>query len=208
MTKENHEPYRMMTSRAEYRLLLRQDNADLRLTEVGYEVGLIGEERYRRLLEKKEAIAQEIERLQKTNVGGSEEIQSFLDRKGSTRIKSGISLAELLKRPELDYESIGAIDPNRPNLPEEVQEQVNINLKYEGYIARRCSRFHNLKSWKRKRYPLIWTISRWKSEKRSSTEIDGLPACVHRAGFPDFRGIPADLSVLLIYLEQRKRKEQ
>ncbi|MCJ7836540.1 tRNA uridine-5-carboxymethylaminomethyl(34) synthesis enzyme MnmG [Cuneatibacter sp. NSJ-177] len=209
VTKENHEPYRMMTSRAEYRLLLRQDNADLRLTEIGYEVGLIGEERYRRLLEKKEAIAQEIERLQETNVGGSEEIQSFLDRKGSTRIKSGISLAELLKRPELDYESIGAIDPNRPNLPEEVQEQVNINLKYEGYIARQMQQVSQFKKLEKKKIPADLDYQQVGSLRKEAVQklTAYRPASIGQAS--RISGVsPADLSVLLIYLEQRKRKEQ
>lgn len=209
VTKENHEPYRMMTSRAEYRLLLRQDNADLRLTEIGYEVGLIGEERYRRLLEKKEAIAQEIERLQETNVGGSEEIQSFLDRKGSTRIKSGISLAELLKRPELDYESIGAIDPNRPNLPEEVQEQVNINLKYEGYIARQMQQVSQFKKLEKKKIPADLDYQQVGSLRKEAVQklTAYRPASIGQSS--RISGVsPADLSVLLIYLEQRKRKEQ
>lgn len=209
VTKENHEPYRMMTSRAEYRLLLRQDNADLRLTEIGYEVGLIGEERYRRLLEKKEAIAQEIERLQKTNVGGSEEIQSFLDQKGSTRIKSGISLAELLKRPELDYESIGAIDPNRPDLPEEVQEQVNINLKYEGYIARQMQQVSQFKKLEKKKIPADLDYQQVGSLRKEAVQklTAYRPASIGQAS--RISGVsPADISVLLIYLEQRKRKEQ
>ena len=209
VTKENHEPYRMMTSRAEYRLLLRQDNADLRLTEIGYEVGLIGEERYQHLLEKKEAIAQEIERLQTTNIGGTEEIQSFLDRKGSTRIKSGISLAELLKRPELDYESIGAIDPNRPDLPEEVQEQVNINLKYEGYIARQMQQVSQFKKLEKKTIPADLDYQQVGSLRKEAVQklTAYRPASIGQAS--RISGVsPADISVLLIYLEQRKRKEQ
>ncbi len=209
VTKENHEPYRMMTSRAEYRLLLRQDNADLRLTEIGYEVGLIGEERYRRLLAKKEVIAQEIERLQKTNVGGSEEIQSFLDRKGSTRIKSGISLSELLKRPELDYESIREIDSNRPDLPEEVQEQVNINLKYEGYIARQMQQVSQFKKLEKKTIPAdldyrqVGSLRKEAVQKLSAYRPGSIGQASRISGVS-----PADISVLLIYLEQRKRKEQ
>ena len=136
VTKESHEPYRMMTSRAEYRLLLRQDNADLRLTKTGYEVGLIDENRYQKLLNKEKLIAREIERVNHTNIGTSEDVQHLLDSCGSTRLTSGTTLAELIRRPELSYDKLGEIDADRPELPWDVAEQVNINIKYEGYIKR------------------------------------------------------------------------
>ena len=136
VTKESHEPYRMMTSRAEYRLLLRQDNADLRLTGIGHEVGLIDEKRYQNLLKKEEQIAQEIDRVNHTNVGTSEKVQQLLDSYGSTRLTSGTTLAELIRRPELSYDKLKEIDEDRPDLPWDVAEQVNINIKYEGYIKR------------------------------------------------------------------------
>ena len=136
VTKENHEPYRMMTSRAEYRLLLRQDNADLRLRAIGHEIGLVSDAEYEKVLKKERDIEEEIERLEHTNVGSTEEVQAFLESHGSTPLKSGASLAELIKRPELDYFMLTKLDKNRPEIPEDTQEQVNINMKYEGYIRR------------------------------------------------------------------------
>ncbi|WP_434310410.1 tRNA uridine-5-carboxymethylaminomethyl(34) synthesis enzyme MnmG [Hominifimenecus sp. rT4P-3] len=207
VTKENHEPYRMMTSRAEYRLLLRQDNADLRLTKIGYQVGLIDEERYQRLLEKEKAIQKEMNRLQNTNIGGSEAVQEFLDRHGSTRIKSGISLAELLKRPELDYEAIGELDESRPMLPEEVWEQVNINLKYEGYIARQMQQVEQFKKMEKKRIPVDLDYSKVGSLRKEAIQklTAYRPISIGQAS--RISGVsPADLSVLLVYLEQRNRK--
>ena len=126
----------MMTSRAEYRLLLRQDNADLRLTKTGYEIGLIDEERYQKLLRKEEMIEEEIKRVSHTNVGTSEQVQELLKAFGSTPLTSGTTLAELIRRPELSYEKLEPIDIYRPDIPIDVKEQVNINIKYEGYIKR------------------------------------------------------------------------
>ena len=136
VTKENHEPYRMMTSRAEYRLLLRQDNADLRLRKKGYDVGLITEEQYQQLLNKQSLINEEIERLKTTYVGSNSKVQSFMKKMNSSMLKSGSPLSELICRPELDYDLIAPIDENRPDLPNDVKEQVNINMKYKGYIER------------------------------------------------------------------------
>ena len=135
VTKENREPYRMMTSRSEYRLLLRQDNADIRLTKYGYRVGLISEERMNRLTRKIQLIDEEIERVKSVNIGTGSEVQKVLTDNGSTELTTGATLAELIRRPELSYDVLAPIDKHRPELPYDVCEQVNINLKYEGYIA-------------------------------------------------------------------------
>ncbi len=136
VTKENHEPYRMMTSRAEYRLLLRQDNADIRLMGIGHDIGLISDEQYEKLLLKERMIEEEIRRLETTNIGASKEVQEFLEENGSTPLKTGTTLAELVRRPELDYIMLTKIDKNRTALSDDVIEQVNINIKYDGYIRR------------------------------------------------------------------------
>ena len=153
VTKGTNEPYRMMTSRAEYRLLLRQDNADLRLTPLGYEIGLIEEERYQGLMEKQKLIEEETDRIKNTSVGGTEKVQSLLKRYESTLLQSGITLAELIRRPELDYDKIAPIDESRKSLPEDVCEQVNINIKYEGYIERQWKQVKQFKKLERRRIP-------------------------------------------------------
>lgn len=135
----------MMTSRAEYRLLLRQDNADQRLTKIGYEIGLIPQERYERLLEKEKQIASEIERVEHVNVGTSEAVQNLLKQYGSTPLSSGSTIAELIRRPELSYEILAPIDPQRPNVSHETSEQININIKYDGYIKRQMRQVEQFK---------------------------------------------------------------
>ena len=208
VTKENHEPYRMMTSRAEYRLLLRQDNADLRLTELGYQVGLIDEARYQRLLKKKEQIEAEIQRLEHTSVGGSEKIQLFLDENGSTRIKSGISLAELVRRPELDYWKVQKIDEKHLDLPYDVCEQVNIDIKYEGYIRRQKQQVEQFRKLEGKKIPediRYEEVGSLRKEAIQKLEIYR-PLSIGQAS--RISGVsPADISVLLVYLEQKRRQK-
>ena len=153
VTKENHEPYRMMTSRAEYRLLLRQDNADLRLREKGYRVGLISEEQYQDILEKERLIKEEIERVEHVNVGASKPVQELLEQYGSTPLTSGSTLGELIRRPELNYEVLAPIDKNRPELRYDIREQVNINIKYDGYITRQLKQVEQFKKLESKKDP-------------------------------------------------------
>ena len=206
VTKENHEPYRMMTSRAEYRLLLRQDNADLRLRKKGYQVGLIDEETYQKLLEKETAIAKEIERTEHATIGGTPEVQKLLEEKGSTLLKSGTTIAELIRRPELGYEDLAPIDKERPELPWDVKEQVEINLKYEGYIKRQMKQVEQFKKLEAKRIPEDLDY-----EKVGSLRIEAKqkleayrPVSIGQAS--RISGVsPADISVLLVYLEQYRR---
>ncbi len=205
VTKESHEPYRMMTSRAEYRLLLRQDNADLRLSEIGHEIGLIDEERYQKVLRKKEEIASEIARLEKTVVGGTEQVQGFLKAHGSTLLKNGVSLAELLKRPELSYEALGEIDPDRPALSEEVCQQVQINLRYEGYIRRQENQVRQFKKLEGKKLDPDLDYQKIRGLRREAAQkLDQLkPVNIGQAS--RISGVsPADISVLLVYLEQMR----
>ena len=205
VTKESHEPYRMMTSRAEYRLLLRQDNADQRLTKKGYEVGLINEERYQRLLKKEELIKNEIERVEHANVGANEKVQTLLKECGSTPLSSGSTIAELIRRPELTYDMLKPIDDARPdfpkNLAEEVAEQVNICIKYAGYITRQMRQVEQFKKLERKKIPDDIDY-----DKVNSLRIEAIqklkehrPASIGQAS--RISGVsPADISVLLVYL--------
>lgn len=209
VTKENHEPYRMMTSRAEYRLLLRQDNADLRLTKIGYDVGLISEERYKSVIRKQESINREIERLKKTKVGASNNIQEFLESKGSTGLKTAASLAELIRRPELDYEMIGDIDNERKPLPVDVINQVNIEIKYEGYIARQLSQVQQFKKLENKKLDSEFDYTVVPSLRKEAVQKLNLykPLSIGQAS--RISGVsPADISVLLVFLEQQRRKKE
>ena len=204
VTKESHEPYRMMTSRAEYRLLLRQDNADLRLTKIGYEAGLIDEARYQRLLEKEEQIQKEIERVETVHVGTTEEVQGLLESYGSTPLVSGASLADLIRRPELSYEILAPVDKKRPELKYDVVEQVNINIKYDGYIKRQKKQVEQFKKLEKKRIPADINYEEVQSlrleAKQKLSQIR--PASIGQAS--RISGVsPADISVLLVYLESR-----
>ena len=207
VTKESTEPYRMMTSRAEYRLLLRQDNADLRLTKYGYEVGLISKERMMQVEEKERLIAEEIERVKLVNIGTGSEVQELLKKYESTELKTGATLAELIKRPELSYQALAPLDKHRPELREDIQEQVNINLKYEGYIERQLRQVEHFKKLEKRIIP----------ENIQYSEISGLrveamqkldkfkPRSIGQAS--RISGVsPADISVLLVYLEQFRRR--
>lgn len=205
VTKETKEPYRMMTSRAEYRLLLRQDNADLRLTKIGYDIGLIDEERYKHLLEKEEMINKEIERVHSVHIGGSRQVQELLEKYGSTPLKTAVSLAELIRRPELNYHILEPIDQEREVLPEEVIEQVDINIKYEGYIVRQLKQVEQFKKLENKKLSEnidYMSISGLRTEAKQ--KLDAIkPSSVGQAS--RISGVsPADISVLLIYLEQMR----
>ena len=203
VTKEKHEPYRMMTSRAEYRLLLRQDNADLRLRAIGHEIGLVSDAEYEKVLKKERDIEEEIERLEHTNVGSTEEVQAFLESHGSTPLKSGASLAELIKRPELDYFMLTKLDKNRPELPEDTQEQVNINLKYEGYIRRQKQQVAQFKKLEKRKLDVNFDYSEVKGLRKEAIQKLNLfkPMSIGQAS--RISGVsPADISVLLVYLEQ------
>lgn len=202
VTKDNREPYRMMTSRAEYRLLLRQDNADLRLRKYGYEVGLISQEQYDEVLLKQQQITSEIERLKKTMIGGSKEHQAFLEKYGSAPLRTAASLAELICRPELSYEILAEIDPDRKSLPEAVQEQVEIEIKYEGYIERQLRQVEAFKKMEKKLIPLDLNyddVGSLRLEARQKLK-EFRPTSVGQAS--RISGVsPADVSVLLVYLE-------
>lgn len=203
VTKENHEPYRMMTSRAEYRLLLRQDNADLRLTAIGHEIGLISDERYQKLNDKKQQIDEEIKRLQTTTIGTTPQVQAFLEQHNSTLLKSGMTLEELLKRPEICYNDLKEIDTKRLELPEAVTQQVEISIKYEGYIKRQLQQVEQFKKLEKKKLSLDFDYSQVPNLRKEAIQKlnEYQPASIGQAS--RISGVsPADVSVLLVYLNR------
>ena len=207
VTKETHEPYRMMTSRAEYRLLLRQDNADLRLTEKGHEIGLISEERYQSFIKKKERIEREMIRLNETMVGTGVDVQEILKTLSSAPLAAPSSLAELLRRPELSYASLRQLDTDREELPPDVIEQVEINIKYEGYIRRQMHQVEQFRKMERKRIPDSMNYDEVPSLRiEARQKLKQIrPESVGQAS--RISGVsPADISVLLVYLEQQRQR--
>lgn len=209
VTKESHEPYRMMTSRAEYRLLLRQDNADMRLTKKGYEVGLIDEERYQKLLQKEREIAEEIQRVEQVHIGANEAVQHCLEAHGSTALKTSATLAELIRRPELTYEMLAEIDPQRPELATDVGEEVNINIKYRGYLERQEKQVEQFKKMERKRLPAdmdydaVPSLRTEARQKLKQYRPESIGQASRLAGVS-----PADVSVLLVYLTGGMHRKQ
>ena len=202
VTKENHEPYRMMTSRAEYRLLLRQDNADLRLRKYGYQVGLISEEDYQALLRKEQQIEEEIHRVEHTYVGSSAAVNEVLQKYQSTPLNGGSSLAELIRRPELNYEVLAELDPERPELSAGVKEQVNINIKYDGYIRRQMKQVEQFKKMEKKRIPENLDYDQVQSLRIEAKQKLKAYRPMNIGQASRISGVsPADVSVLLVYLE-------
>lgn len=205
VTKENHEPYRMMTSRAEYRLLLRQDNADLRLRAIGHEIGLVDDDTYNKVLKKEQEIQKEVERLEKTTVGANPRVQKFLENHKSTALKTGATMAELVRRPELSYFMLTEIDDNRPELPYDVAEQVNINIKYEGYLRRQQQQVTQFKKLESKKLSPDFDYSTVKSLRREAVQKLNLYKPVSIGQASRISGVsPADISVLLVHLEQMR----
>lgn len=208
VTKDNFEPYRMMTSRAEYRLLLRQDNADIRLREIGYQTGLVSEEEYRHTLQKQVLIREEMDRLKKTVVGASADIQKFLQDQKSSPLKTAASLSELLCRPELNYGIIKEIDPKRPDLSEDIIEQVEIELKYEGYIARQLRQVEQFKKMEKKKIPSWIDYEKIPSLRLEARQKLIAYKPVNMGQASRISGVsPADISVLLIFLEHQAKQE-
>ena len=209
VTKETKEPYRMMTSRAEYRLLLRQDNADLRLSKYGYRVGLISKERYDWVEKKEQLIADEIKRLDSVHVGANSKVQELLEQYGSVPLNTGTSLSELIRRPELCYEILAPIDPDRVELPAEVIEQININIKYDGYIKRQIKQVEHFKKLEKKRIPEDFDyddVGSLRLEARQKLKLYK-PISIGQAS--RISGVsPADISVLLVYMEQMHYKKE
>ena len=201
VTKENHEPYRMMTSRAEYRLLLRQDNADLRLRKKGWQVGLVDDATYQRILVKEQQIKDEIKRIENATIGGTPQVQQLLESLGSTPLKSGTTLAELIRRPELSYDAIQSIDPARPKLSRDVEEQVNINVKYDGYIRRQLKQVEQFKKLEEKKIPADLDYEKVGSLRLEAKQKLELYRPVSIGQASRISGVsPADISVLLVYL--------
>lgn len=209
VTKENHEPYRMMTSRAEYRLLLRQDNADMRLTPIGYRIGLISEERYQWILEKEKLIKEEIERVHKVHIGANETVQNLLTSLGSIPLNCGVTLADLIRRPELNYECLAPIDKDRVELPDEVKEQVNIDIKYEGYITRQQKQVENFKKTESKKIPEDINYNDVPSLRIEARQKLSALRPINIGQASRISGVsPADVSVLLVYLESYDYKNR
>ena len=209
VTKETKEPYRMMTSRAEYRLLLRQDNADLRLSKYGYRVGLISKERYDWVEKKEQLIEDEIKRLDSVHVGANSKVQELLEQYGSVPLNTGTSLSELIRRPELCYEMLAPIDSDRVELPAEVIEQININIKYDGYIKRQIKQVEHFKKLEKKRIPEDFDyddVGSLRLEARQKLKIYK-PISIGQAS--RISGVsPADISVLLVYMEQMHYRKE
>ena len=207
VTKGTNEPYRMMTSRAEYRLTLRQDNADLRLTKKGYELGLVSRERYEKTLEKERLVNEELDRLKKVIVTPTKEVNEFLYQLTNNTIKTGVSLYDLLKRPELSYDSIKELDPDRPDLPKEIRIQVEIEIKYEGYIKKQMSQIEQFKRMENKAIPedidykQVKSLSTEALQKLEKIRPESIGQASRISGVS-----PSDINVLLIHLEQLKRR--
>lgn len=205
VTKDNREPYRMMTSRAEYRLLLRQDNADLRLSEIGHEVGLINDERYNWVCEKKKLIAEEIDRVNTVKIGANKEVQEILQKYNSIPLTNGTTLAELIRRPELDYDKLASIDKSRPELSYEVTDQVNILIKYDGYIKRQVKQVEHFKKLENKKLPTDFDYNEISGLRIEAQQKLNLFQPLNIGQASRISGVtPADISVLLVYLEQLK----